>query len=218
LHPGRYVVVSVQDQGGGIPDSILSRIFDPFFTTKEKGTGLGLAVCYSIVKKHDGHIEVESKLGEGSIFRIYLPAATQNIDTENKPLDAAKNLRKRALVMDDDEQVLHMTGKMLELLGYDVVLAYDGASAIDYYKSAQDEEAPFDITILDLTVPGGMGGEQTIAELKKLDPKIRAIVASGYSTAAVMANHEPYGFRAVLVKPFVLEQLKQALEQCQQND
>lgn len=202
VREGRYVAISIQDQGLGIPEENLTRIFDPYFTTKQKGSGLGLAITYSIIKNHDGHIGVRSRLGAGTTFTIYLPASDkQLIGDISRSGDQVKG-HGRILLMDDEEIVRTVTGEMLQVLGYEVAIAMDGAEAIRLYSEAKESGTPFDAVIMDLTVPGGMGGKEAILKLRELDPEIRAIVSSGYSQDPIMADFKQYGFSAVLAKPF----------------
>jgi len=212
LSEGRYVKISIQDQGTGIPAEHLLDIFDPYFTTKQEGRGLGLATAYSIVKAHDGHITVESELGAGSAFHIYVPASSET--SVEKPTGSdwpADSRSARVLLMDDQEMVREIGGRMLVHLGYEVEFAVDGADAIQMYCDAMETGNPFDVVIFDLTVPGGMGGVAAIEKLRGIDPEIKAIVCSGYSTDPVMAEYEAYGFQAVIAKPYQLADLQAAV-------
>ncbi|MBE9546567.1 MAG: response regulator, partial [Proteobacteria bacterium] len=206
LKPGRYIKISIQDRGIGIQKEHLSRIFDPYFTTKQKGTGLGLTTVYSIIDKHDGHITAESELGVGTTFHIYLPASGKEI-TKSKDMETHILTGKgKILVMDDEEIVRDIVGEMLKHLGYEVAFAEDGAEAIEMYRNS-----PFDVVMMDLTIPGGMGGKEAIKKLLEIDPGARAIVSSGYSNDPVMANFEKYGFAGVVSKPYKIEELGKAL-------
>jgi len=208
LNPGRYVKIALTDQGPGIPTEIIDRIFDPFFTTKEKGSGLGLASCYSIIGKHHGNISVKSEEGRGASFFLYLPASDEEPPPViNEATTDPMSVRGRILVMDDEELVRTVTKNMLEFKGYEVELAKDGTEAIEKYRSAMENERPFDVVVMDLTIPGGLGGREAIASLLAVDPKARAIVASGYSNDPVMANFKDHGFRKVISKPFKFEEL-----------
>jgi PAS domain S-box-containing protein len=208
LDPGRYVKITVTDQGPGIPAEIIDRIFDPFFTTKERGSGLGLASCYSIISKHHGNISVQSEEGRGTSFFLYLPASDEEPAPliDETPTDAVR-VRGRVMVMDDEELVRTVTKNMLEFKGYEVELAKDGMEAIEKYQQAIKNRKPFDVVVMDLTIPGGMGGREAISNLLVVDPKARAIVVSGYSNDPVMADFKGHGFRKVISKPFKLEEL-----------
>lgn len=212
---GNYVKVSIRDSGRGMPEEILPKIFDPYFTTKEmgvqRGLGLGLAVCYSIIKKHGGHSLVESKIGEGTIFHTFLPA----VEAEIKDHGSAKTQlsgKKRVLIMDDEASVRNVAGRILEHLGYEVEYAGDGNEAIETYKKTKESGKVFDAVILDLTVQGGMGGDLAIGRLLNLDPDVRAIVSSGYADSPVMTDFKKYGFAGAIAKPYGVEQLKEILE------
>jgi len=213
LPAGQYVKIGIEDQGIGISEKHLPMIFDPFFTTKQKGSGLGLATTYSIIQQHGGHITVHSKMGEGTTFTIYLPATNKEI---HEPLNMKKNVhcgQGNILVMDDQEPILKMVGRMLNQMGYHAAFAIDGYQAIELYRKAFVTEKPFDLVILDLTVPGKMGGAKTISELLKIDPNVKAIVSSGYSNDPIMANYLNYGFCGVVPKPYTKNQLAEVLIQ-----
>ncbi|MBU4355438.1 MAG: PAS domain-containing protein [Proteobacteria bacterium] len=202
LSAGKYVKISLQDQGGGMPAGYLAKIFDPYFTTKAKGSGLGLATSYFILKNHHGHIAAESKLGVGTTFTIYLPAVDRKI---SRPPEVEMKLfsgKGKILVMDDDDLVREVVGKMVVYLGYEANLARDGAEAISIFAEAQKSGQPFDAVILDLTVPGGMGGKEAMENLLKIDPKVKAIASSGYSDDPIMAEFHKYGFSAIIPKPY----------------
>ncbi|MFC1886872.1 PAS domain S-box protein, partial [Thermodesulfobacteriota bacterium] len=192
VKPGGYIKIFITDQGVGIAEKHLSNIFDPYFTTKQEGSGLGLATSYSIIKRHEGHITVESQLGVGTTFHIYLPASDK-IVPEKEEVKLIKG-HGRILVMDDETSLRKMVGKMLEKLGYESEFAKDGAEAIRMVKEAKESEKPYDAVILDLTVPGGMGGKETIKKLMEINPEIKAIVSSGYSDDPVLSNFQEYGF------------------------
>jgi len=211
LRPGRYAKITISDEGIGISEKHLGKIFTPFFTTKQKGNGLGLATAYSIISKHNGHISVTSKLDVGTTFSIYLPATLENVKSDGEKLATAHKGHGKILVMDDQEPILKMAGRILRVMGYEAVLATDGAEAIKLYRDAFEARTPFDLVILDLTVPGGMGGAKAIPELLKIDPKIKAIVSSGYSNDPIMANYADYGFSAVVPKPYTKAQLAEIL-------
>ena len=212
LDPGNYVKTSIQDQGIGIPAEHLSRIFDPYFSTKQKGSGLGLATAYSIVKNHQGHIAVESQLGAGTTVHVYLPATAQS---KIEPLpETVKTVTGRGniLVMDDEDIVRQTLGKLLGYLGYEVTFARDGNDAIEQFIQARKLGQTIDAMILDLTIPGSMGGKEAIEKLLRIDPQVKAIVSSGYSDDPIMANFTEYGFSGVIAKPYRVADLSQVLQ------
>lgn len=211
LQEGKYVQISVQDHGEGIPPEYLDKLFDPYFTTKQMGSGLGLTTSYSIIIKHNGFITVESDPGIGTTFNVYLPASkaepSSNL-TEKNSMDH----QGKILVMDDEKMLRFVLNEMLTHLGYEVACARDGSEAISMYVDAAQSDDPFDGVIMDLTIPGGMGGKEAIQRLIEINPKVKAIVSSGYSNDPVMSNHEEYGFSAVVTKPFTIEQLAATLQ------
>ncbi len=201
----KYVRVVIKDNGPGIPAESLSRIFDPYFTTKEKGSGLGLAICYSIVTKHGGHISVEPGPDSGTIFTIYLPlSADDGMPGEEEEGVIAAPKKAQIMIMDDDEMVLSVAKEMLALDGHEVLLARNGTEALRLYQERFASPQPIDLVIMDLTIPGGMGGKEAVTEILAVDPEAKIIVASGYSNDPIMANFHDYGFVAALVKPFQL--------------
>jgi two-component system cell cycle sensor histidine kinase/response regulator CckA len=209
LKDGTYVRVSITDEGIGIPEEHLQRIFDPYFTTKQKGSGLGLATSYSIVKNHDGVITVDSELGFGTTFHIYLPTFGNELTVKKEKKEFDR--QKRILLMDDEESVLEATSEVLAYLGYTVEVARNGEEAVGLYKKALDCMEPFDALILDLTVRGKMDGRETIQTLLEIDPDVRAIVSSGYSDDPVMVQYGEYGFCGAIVKPYTVEELNKTL-------
>jgi two-component system cell cycle sensor histidine kinase/response regulator CckA len=214
LKSGHYVMIRIVDTGVGIPEQYRAKIFDPYFTTKEKGSGLGLATSYSIVKNHDGVIELLSEPGKGSEFVVYLPAleVARTRPPEARPLPEAQALRKgRVLVMDDDRIILDVAGQMLSRLGHAVEYAENGVQAIEKYSAAMQEGQPFDVVILDLTVRGGMGGAEAIGTLLALDPAVRAVVSSGYSDDPVTSRHRELGFKAFLKKPYNVKEMSDVI-------
>ncbi|HEB73969.1 MAG TPA: response regulator, partial [Candidatus Desulfofervidus auxilii] len=208
---GRYVKISIVDQGIGIPKEHLPKIFEPYFTTKQKGSGLGLAIVYSIIKKHDGYIEVETELGVGTTFKVYLPASLKNVFMRKGLKEKIQTGKGKILVMDDEELVRKVVGEMLVFLGYEVEFAKEGIEAIELYKKAKAQGQPFDAIIMDLTIPIGMGGKETINKLLEIDPTVKAIVSSGYSTDPVMTEFTKYGFKGFIIKPFKIKELGEVL-------
>jgi len=209
--PRQCIRITLQDNGCGIPAEMLPKIFDPYYTTKPDGNGLGLAICHSILKKHNAHISVQSVPGSGTTFIIQLPVSlkqkTHQASPEQKHMETAPQ-KARILIMDDDKMIIDLSRQILEHLGYEVVTSEDGKTALEYYQQAMNENNPFDIVIMDLTIPGGMGGKEAVRELLRIDPDARAIVSSGYSHDPVMAEYGKYGFKAVIVKPYQVEDLK----------
>jgi len=210
LKSGNYVVLTISDEGDGIPSQDLPKIFDPYFSTKEHGSGLGLTICYSIVKNHGGHISVQSVEGKGASFTIYLPVssvqAEEVVHEDNLTLGEGN-----VLLMDDEENVRRTAKEMLTFLGYSVELAGDGAEAVKLYKEALLSDRPFDVVITDLTVRGGMGGRMAVSELIKVDPDVKAIVSSGYSSSDSLYDYKKYGFCDVIAKPYRLQELGNVL-------
>jgi CheY-like chemotaxis protein/two-component sensor histidine kinase len=212
--PGeKYIKIAIADHGGGIPEKYLDKIFDPYFSTKQEGSGLGLAITHSIVNKHDGHISVRSKSGEGTTFSIYLPASAgqKSRDVKGEAQEPEKTVRGTVLIMDDEEMIRDLTKEMLSHFGHEVLLAKDGREAIEIFKEHHHSDNPVDVIIMDLTIPGGMGGKDAIKEILKIDPDAKAIVSSGYSNDPVMANYQQHGFKASIGKPFEMAQLKEII-------
>ncbi len=215
LPPGKYVQITIQDQGVGIPREYIDRIFDPYFTTKQQGSGLGLATCYSIISRHGGHIAVESEPGKGSLFTTYLPARPglrisrkkRGAPSQMKPSDQ----KGHVLVMDDEEPILELTEQMLKRLGYACIRALNGKEAVKKFREACANGRRVDLVILDLTIPGGMGGLETLEKLREVDPNIKAVVASGYSNDPIMSHYREYGFQECIVKPFTYHDVSEML-------
>ena len=211
LTPGGHVRISIRDYGSGISADILPLIFDPYFSTKGSSSGLGLTTAYAIVSKHGGRLSVESKSGEGTVFRIDLPAS-QSAAAPEEPLGALPpSGTGRVLVMDDEENIRTLLTHVLSRLGYDVSSARDGVEAVDLYEAARESGRGFDVVLLDLTVHCGMGGVETAARLKSVDPSVKLIASSGYSDASVMSRSREYGFDDVLPKPWAVSQVGELL-------
>ena len=217
LEPGRYVVISVRDEGVGIPEEVRDKIFDPYFTTKEKGSGLGLSTSYSVMKNHGGHIEVFSHPGQGTEFRLFLPAASETASLETDHEESVVRGHGRVLIMDDEEGILEVASEALKILGYGVETARDGQQAIHKYEQALWAGRRFDAVVMDLTIPGGVGGLEVIKHLRQIDPDVRAVVSSGYSQDPIMADFKTFGFNDVLPKPYKLEELSQVLRRTIQH-
>jgi len=211
LAPGDYVRISVSDHGIGIAQEYFEKIFDPYFTTKEKGSGLGLATSYSIMKRHDGHIAVESELGKGATFHLYFPVSGKEVTRKAEEAGAGVRGTGRVLIMDDEDMIRVVVSQMLGTLGYTVEVAADGEEAIEVYMKAKQTGKPFDLVIMDLTIPGGLGGKDTIRKLLELDPGVKAIVSSGYSNDPIMAEFEKHGFCGVVGKPYTIKTLSEAV-------
>jgi PAS domain S-box-containing protein len=212
LTPGRYVKITIADKGTGIPKENLTRIFDPYFTTKAKGSGLGLSTALSIIRKHSGHIEIESEPGVGTSVHIYLPASEKDLSGPKTGNNLPIHGSGRILVMDDEEAILDMVTALLSHFGYRSSVACDGEEAIALYKEAAALNDPFAVIIMDLTIPGGLGGKETIARLHEVDPFVKAVVSSGYSTDPIMANFRQYGFAGILTKPYTAAEMSEILK------
>jgi PAS domain S-box-containing protein len=209
---GRFVKIIIQDSGIGIPPDIVDKIFDPYFSTKHGGSGLGLAITQAIIKKHHGHITVKSSPGVGTTFTLYLPASEntelqeQESVTENRVVSPAK-----ILIMDDEVDVRRVVQQMLVKMGHEVTLATEGVGALRLYQEAMDAGSPYDLVLMDITIPGGMGGKKAMQELRNIDPDVKAVVSSGYSNDPIMANFKEYGFSAAIVKPYRLQELSKVI-------
>lgn len=212
LKPGRYIKIQIKDQGIGIPKEYLSKIFDPYYTTKKNGNGLGLFMALATISKHQGHISVESVVNQGTTFHIYLPAADELIPPPRPARLPHLSGKGRILIMDDVQSILQATSEILETIGYEVKTARDGEEAVTLYREYKKMGKPFDAVIMDLTVPGGIGGKAALEELKKFDPDVKAIVSSGYSHDPVMAHSKTYGFFAEVAKPYKIADLVQILQ------
>ena len=209
----RFVALEVEDNGPGVGAGHAAHLFEPYFTTKQEGTGLGLVTVRSIVQQHGGHIEYEPAPSGGARFRLLLPASSVSSATRSpeQPATSARMQPGRVLVMDDDKLVRLAIGRVLERLGHTPLLTSDGEEALERFKLEREAGRGIDAIILDLTVPGGMGGLETMRELAALDPDVRVIVSSGYSENGALSNPQEHGFCARLLKPFQIEDLRKAL-------
>ncbi|MBT3346506.1 MAG: PAS domain S-box protein [Gemmatimonadetes bacterium] len=211
---GLYVKVSVEDQGSGMTEEIRRQVFDPYFTTKETGHGLGLSMSYSIISRHGGHIEVRSRPDVGTVVDFYLPASRQEAPTpdvgQQQPLAGGKG---RILLMDDEEIVRQTVSRMLEFLGYVIDEVSNGDEAIRVYESAMGTPTAYDVVIMDLTIPGAMGGREAVTRLREIDPQVRAVVSSGYSNDLLMSNYADHGFCGRISKPVTIKELSSTLQQ-----
>lgn len=211
LPPGKYVEMTIADEGIGIPAKYLDKLFDPYFTTKQQGSGLGLATAYSIIKNHRGYLTVESEVGVGTTFHSYLPALDKRVPAPKEEAEKPLMGRGRILVMDDEEMVREVLARMLARLGYEVKSARDGEEAVEVFAQAKESGETCAAVILDLTVPGGMGGKEAMGRLLKIDPQVKAVVSSGYSDDPIMANFRQHGFRGVIAKPYQITELSRIL-------
>jgi CheY-like chemotaxis protein len=219
LSPGYYIRIAIEDRGCGIPKESLLKVFDPYFTTKPKGSGLGLASVYSIINRHGGVVEVSSALGAGSTFTIYLPAISNSLPLDiyaKEPVEL--NGSGKVLVMDDEELIREIATYILSVMGYEVDSCTDGLEAVERFRAARDNNIPFSAVILDLTIPGGMGGKEAATRILEIDPDAVLIVSSGYSSDPVIANFRQYGFRGVVPKPFDAEGLARELKRSIPNN
>ncbi len=215
LDEGKYIKVIFRDEGEGIDPENFNRIFEPYFSTKHAGSGLGLATVYSIIHKHGGRISLDSELNIGSTFTLHLPASTriQVLEEIASPerLDFPRKTG-RILIMDDEIVICRVTSRMLEKIGFSVETALDGKTALDLYRQASSEGEPYDLVIMDLTIPGGMGGKELIRELLSFNPKARAIASSGYAEDPVMANYSEHGFKGIIAKPYNMNKLYEVID------
>jgi len=210
LPAGSYVKVSILDSGIGIPQEILPRIFDPFFTTKQKGSGLGLSICHSIIMRHNGWIDVESAQGKGATFHIYLPASAVTPAAPPVPKHAPMHRGDgRILIMDDEELIRLSASKLAEVLGYSAVSTRNGKETVALLQEELKAGRSFAAVLLDLTIPGGMGGKEVVAEIRKINAEIPLFVLSGYSTDPVMTDPDKYGFTGSLCKPFTIGEMSE---------
>jgi CheY-like chemotaxis protein len=209
LAPGDYIRITIRDEGVGIPEQYIKRIFDPYFTTKPKGNGLGLATAYSIIKNHNGLVTVDSQVHFGSTFTVYLPAALHQELPVEAPvtMSPAMNGTGRVLVVDDEEAIRTLVEFTLTRLGYEVTQAETALDGVNIYREKFERGERFDAVILDLTLPGGMGGKEALKKLIEIDPTVNAVVSSGYATDATMSRYQDFGFRGVIAKPYEAAEL-----------
>ncbi len=214
LPPGDYIRIKVVDTGMGIKADHVGRIFDPYFSTKQAGSGLGLSAVYSIVQKHQGDIDVVSELGVGTTFTVWLPVArgARSMQEDDEEIYGVP-LQGRVLFMDDEEPIRAMIRNLLRRLGLEVETTADGEELIAAYRRDLANGTKPDLVITDLTVPGGMGGKAAMQELLRIDPQVRAIVSSGYSSDPIMSNYREHGFCGMVAKPYKLPELRRVLHQ-----
>ncbi|BCL62355.1 hypothetical protein DGMP_30480 [Desulfomarina profundi] len=210
----QYIVITIRDHGTGIPQNIIDNIFDPYFSTKQTGNGLGLAICHSIIMRHEGFIAVESKPETGTVFSIYLVASKEKItDCSGEKPEAAAQVCSKIMVMDDDAMVQDISRAILTRLGHDYQFAPDGEEAVALYKKDYLSGNQADLIIMDLTIPGGMGGKDAVKEILAVNPEAKVLVSSGYSNDPIMANYEEYGFCGAIVKPYQMKELKVTIQE-----
>ncbi len=216
-----HIRISIHDEGVGIPEENISKVFDPYFTTKgmssQKGVGLGLAICYSIVRKHNGYILIDSIPGKGSTFQIYLPATKKDTIEVSIEEETVRDRKGRILIMDDEEMILKIARELLRLMGYEATTAQNGEEAITLYRQAMELKRPFDAVILDLAIPDGIGGKEVLRELIGIDPHVKAIISSGYLNDPVIKNFKEYGFMDMLTKPYETNELNTKLRTIVKN-
>jgi nitrogen-specific signal transduction histidine kinase/ActR/RegA family two-component response regulator len=212
LPEGPYLCISISDHGVGIPKNDLSKIFDPYFTTKDQGSGLGLTSVFSIMKRHDGYVGVESETGCGTTFYLYLPASAEiAAEIESSETPQKHRCSGRILVLDDEEVVREVASQTLEYLGYEVDVCSDSAAAVRAYSDAAKSGAPYTFVIMDLTIPGGISGKETMMKLREIDPDVRGIVSSGYANDPILSSYREYGFCGSLTKPYNLDEVMKTL-------
>lgn len=210
------VNIKIEDTGTGIAKELISKIFDPYFTTKEKSSGIGLTAVYSIIKKHHGYISVESEINKGTTFIISLPTLIKNKETRSAAVKTKKlssKHQKKLLIMDDSINIMNTIKRITKLLGYKIDIARNGEEAIRLYKHNLKKGHHYQAVILDLVVPGGKGGRETLDDLLKINPHVKAIISTGYASDPIIQDYQVYGFKGVLIKPYDFKQFKKAIEQ-----
>jgi PAS domain S-box-containing protein len=210
-----YIRIVIEDFGSGIPPENLDKIFDPYFSTKKIGSGLGLSICHSIIIKHNGYIRVESEENRGTKFTIYLPASTDAAEDIASPHQDIVEARDKAtiMVMDDEALMRHLSKRMITSFGHAVLLAENGHEAIEIYREYHTNDRAIDVVIMDITIPGGMGGKEAVQQILKIDPAAKVIVSSGYANDPVMAHYREYGFKASIAKPFRISELNKLINE-----
>lgn len=211
LRAGHYIKITFNDEGVGIPEEHLGKIFDPYYTTKKTGSGLGLATVFSILRRHEGSISVKSIMGAATTFTIYIPALKDTFNPEYEETGGMRRGKGKILIMDDEEFVRNVSGDILTALGYEVDFARDGKEAIDIYGKEAKKGKPFDLVIMDLTIPGGLGGKEAVVKLHEIDPDAKIIVSSGYSVDPIMSDYKKYGFCGVINKPYNANQVSEVV-------
>jgi len=212
LKSGKYLKITFEDSGIGIPRELLPKIFDPYFTTKDQESGLGLAICYSILKKHGGHIRIESQVGVGTTVFLFLPATTKAMISQETAPPKIEVKQGKILLMDDEDFIRKIAARMLSRFGFEVVTVNHGAEALEQFLLARQHGKPFDAVILDLTIRGGLGGKETMCQLREIDPEVKAFVSSGYSNDPILSEYQKFGFLGAITKPYKLQELEDALK------
>ncbi|NLV17739.1 MAG: response regulator [Syntrophomonadaceae bacterium] len=216
LPEGWYIKITVRDQGEGIPEEYLNQIFDPYFTTKKEGNGLGLYSSLSIIRQHGGDIQAENTLGEGTAFHVYIPVAIEDLVGTEYPV---KHMwRGKILIMDDQESVRNTLGRMVTHLGYVVEYARDGMEALEKYQRNLVAKQPFNAVIMDLTVPGAMGGREATQRILNLDNEAKVILTSGYANDMLMEDFAAYGYCEAIPKPYSMDSVIKALTEIMIQD
>lgn len=214
LSNGKYIKITMRDEGEGIPKEYIDRVFDPYFTTKEAGSGLGLATVFSVIHKHNGYIDINSAIDHGTTFTFYLPASDEQQLQKYTQTRTENLLSKRALsilVMDDEKPIREIISELLEKAGFSVETVEDGQQAIDRYSEKMAAGKPFDAVIMDLTIPGGMGGKEAVKSILAIDPRANVVVSSGYADDPIVANYTDYGFKGTAIKPYSINTLRETL-------
>ena len=214
---GKYIKTTITDEGPGIPAAIIEQIFDPYFTTKEKGSGLGLAISHSIISKHGGFIKTASHNKGGTVFTIYLPVTTGEPGNQTSSITPQSAIKPASgeliMIMDDEKMIRNIAKMMLETNGFEVITVKDGEEALKVYKQYQKALKTVSAIIMDLTIPGGMGGKEAVTKILALDPRARVIASSGYSNDPVMTDFHSYGFCAAITKPYLINDLLSTVSQ-----